>query len=97
MSTLDPTTHYLRPLLQFNSPPSPPPLSEVDLLKQMREAYEMSLDSSSSESDTPTSTTTSNTSTTTALLWREDKSNQSRDYKRNEVRLDLVPMLSRLT
>lgn len=27
------------------------------------------------------------------LTWREDASNQSRKYKRNKVRLDLVPLL----
>lgn len=29
--------------------------------------------------------------------WREDVSNQSRDYKRNKVRLDLIPLLSELS
>lgn len=30
------------------------------------------------------------------LQWREDPSNQSRIYKRNKVRLDLVPVLTDL-
>ena len=30
------------------------------------------------------------------LDWREDSSNQSRNYKRNKVRLDLLPLLEEL-
>lgn len=30
------------------------------------------------------------------LEWREDKSNQERDYKRNRVRLDLMPLMEDL-
>jgi len=28
--------------------------------------------------------------------WYEDQSNQSKKYKRNEVRIDLIPLLSKL-
>lgn len=28
--------------------------------------------------------------------WYEDQSNQSKKYKRNEVRLDLIPLMSKL-
>ena len=31
------------------------------------------------------------------LEWREDSSNSQRKYKRNKVRLDLVPILQNLT
>jgi hypothetical protein len=31
------------------------------------------------------------------LPWREDASNQSREYQRNRVRLDLVPLLDEIT
>lgn len=31
------------------------------------------------------------------LEWREDSSNQSREYKRNQVRLDLLPLMAELT
>lgn len=34
---------------------------------------------------------------TRGLQWREDPSNQSRVYKRNRVRLDLVPLLAELS
>jgi tRNA(Ile)-lysidine synthase len=32
-----------------------------------------------------------------SLEWHEDTSNQSRDYKRNKVRLDLIPILSEIS
>lgn len=34
--------------------------------------------------------------TTRGLEWREDESNESRKYKRNTVRLDLIPLMETL-
>lgn len=31
------------------------------------------------------------------LTWKEDESNQSRDFKRNQIRHDLIPLLSELS
>lgn len=34
--------------------------------------------------------------TSRGLDWREDESNQSRQYKRNKIRLDLIPLMEEL-